>query len=75
LVTLDELTDATRCRVESLQVSGKLLKKFLDMGFVKGVELEFVREAPLFDPIELKVHNYYVSIRKEEAKGIRVSTL
>jgi len=75
VVTLNELRDATRCRVESLQVSGKLLKKFLDMGFVKGVELEFVREAPLFDPIELKVHNYYVSIRKEEAKGIRVSTL
>lgn len=75
MLTLDQVRDSTKCKVESLQVSGKLLKKFLDMGFVRGTQLEFVREAPLFDPIELKVHNYYVSIRKEEAKGIKVSTL
>jgi ferrous iron transport protein A len=45
------------------------------MGFVKGATIEVVREAPLFDPMELKIHNYHISLRKSEAKLIEVETL
>lgn len=73
MVSLDTVKDTTICKIESVEAKGKLLKKFLDMGFVKGVSLEVVRQAPLYDPMELKVHNYFVSIRKAEAKDIKVS--
>lgn len=73
MLTLSEVKKSSKCKIQSLEVKGKLLKKFLDMGFVKGVDLEVIREAPLYDPMELKVHNYYVLIRKQEAKGIRVT--
>jgi ferrous iron transport protein A len=73
MVTLNQVKNATKCKIESLDATGKLLKKFLDMGFVKGVDVEVIREAPLYDPMELKVHNYYVSIRKSEAQGIKVT--
>lgn len=57
------------------QCDGKLLHKLLDMGFVNGTHIEVIREAPLYDPMELKIHNYYISLRKSEAKLIEVAQL
>jgi ferrous iron transport protein A len=45
------------------------------MGFVFGAQLEIVREAPLYDPMELKIHNYLVSLRKSEAKILEVDLI
>ncbi|MGM0623818.1 MAG: FeoA family protein [Campylobacterota bacterium] len=70
---LSDVKNQVVCKIDRLDATGKLLKKFLDMGFVKGVDVEVIREAPLYDPMQLKVHNYYVSIRKEEARGIEVT--
>jgi ferrous iron transport protein A len=75
MLRLDEVKKDSKCKIESIEAKGKLLKKFLDMGFVKGVDIEVIREAPLYDPMELKVHNYYVSVRKKEAQGIRVKLI
>lgn len=48
------------------------MHKLLDMGFVTGSEIEIIRDAPLYDPVELKIHNYHVSLRKSEANLIEV---
>ena len=51
------------------------MHKLLDMGFVSGSVIEVVREAPLFDPMELKIHNYHISLRKSEANLIEVESV
>jgi len=70
--TLDLLTEGQKAKVKKLHAKGKLLHKLLDMGFVTNVEIEVLRKAPLFDPIELKLHNYHISVRKSEAKLIEI---
>jgi ferrous iron transport protein A len=37
------------------------------MGLTLHAELEVVRYAPLGDPIQIKVRNTYLSLRKDEA--------
>lgn len=58
--------------IASIDAQEKLLQKLLDMGFVIGAEILVIREAPLFDPMELKIHNYLISLRKSEASLIKV---
>lgn len=70
--TLDLLQNGQKSKIKKLNAKGKLLNKLLDMGFVNNVEVEVIREAPLFDPMELKLHNYNLSIRKSEAELIEV---
>jgi len=69
---LDCLKKGQQCKINKIHTKGKLMHKLLDMGFVNGADIEVVREAPLYDPMELKIHNYLVSLRKSEAKIIEV---
>lgn len=70
--TLDTLTNGQRAKIKRLNAKGKLLHKLLDMGFVNNIEVLVIREAPLFDPMELKLHDYHLSVRKSEAELIEV---
>lgn len=48
------------------------VRRLLEMGLVPGTAVTVRREAPLGDPIELRVRNYALSIRRAEAHGIEV---
>jgi len=72
---LDNLQSGQKAKIIKLNTNGRLLHKLLDMGFVNGADIEVIREAPLFDPMELKIQNYNISLRKSEAKLIEVETL
>ncbi len=69
---LDSMRKGQKYKIAKLHTTGKLMHKLLDMGFVNGAEVEIVREAPLYDPMELKIHNYNISLRKSEASLIEV---
>ena len=45
------------------------------MGILPGVEIEIVKFAPLGDPIEIKMNNANLSLRKQEADQILVSKI
>ncbi len=67
MIMLDTLSKGQKAKIKKIRTDGKLLRRLLDMGFVMNSEIEVIREAPLFDPMELKIQNYYISIRKSEA--------
>lgn len=71
-MNLDEVSAGSVCKILSVNADAKLLQKLLDMGFVVGVKIEVIREAPFKDPMELKIHNYLISLRKSEAMLIKV---
>jgi len=70
--TLACLNKGQKAKICKLNAKGKLLHKLLDMGFVNNVEIEVIREAPLFDPMELRLQNYHLTVRKSEAELIEV---
>lgn len=49
-----------------------LRRRIMDMGVVKGAEVEMVRFAPLGDPMEFVVRGYHLSLRRCEASGVEV---
>ena len=72
---LDAVASGVKVKITKVNSSGKLMNKLLDMGFIIGTTIEVIREAPLFDPMELKIHNYNISLRKSEARLIEVSDI
>jgi ferrous iron transport protein A len=42
----------------------------MEMGLVKGAELEVVRLAPSGDPVEILLKGYSLALRKREAVNI-----
>lgn len=55
-----------------LQVCGRpeFRLRMLEMGLVKGEEIQVVKYAPLADPIEFIVKGYHLTLRREEAADI-----
>lgn len=49
--------------------------KLLALGLTHGTSVKLVNQAPLGDPIELAVRGYHLSLRREEAKVVRVERL
>ena len=47
-------------------------QKLLAMGLLKGTEFQIARVAPLGDPVEIKVREFSLSLRKDEAQALRV---
>ena len=44
----------------------------LELGFTQGTEVEFVRVAPLSDPLTVRIRGYQLSLRRREADAVWV---
>ena len=44
----------------------------MDMGIIEGVKVEMVRAAPLGDPVQIKVLNTFLALRRNEARKLIV---
>lgn len=69
---LNELKTGDTGIIMSFKGKGSLRKHMMEMGLVKGSDIEVKRVAPLGDPIEIKIKGYSLSLRKEEAKNIEI---
>jgi Fe2+ transport system protein FeoA/Mn-dependent DtxR family transcriptional regulator len=74
-VPLGELPVGARARVVEIGGSGRHQRRMLDMGFVPGAEIAVIRKAPLGDPVEYRVKDTAVALRKEDAGTIAVEEL
>ena len=72
---LSELDVGERGVVVNVVGKGALIRRLLDMGIVRGVEIRVVRKAPLGDPIEFEIKGYYLSLRKDEASHVFVEVV
>jgi ferrous iron transport protein A len=70
--TLDQLEPGERGEVVALLGRGATALRLLEMGFVPGVVVELVKEAPMGDPLELSLRGYHMSLRRAEARQIAV---
>lgn len=71
-MTLKEVKPGNSCTLKVVKAEGALKQRFMDMGLVPDVEVTVVRNAPLRDPMELKLGSFYMTIRKSEAALIDV---
>ena len=69
---LDNLAIGKSAVIVSVGGTGALRQHFLDMGLIQGTEVTMVKYAPMGDPIEIKIHDYELTLRKEDAQKIEV---
>jgi Fe2+ transport system protein FeoA len=70
--TLADLPLEQRAEIASIDCERPLARRLMEMGLLPGTEVRVVRVAPLGDPIELRVRNYSLSLRRAEAAKIAV---
>ena len=74
-LSMGQMNENQKGRVKGLRACEPAYrKKLLAMGLTKGTEFEVVRKAPLGDPIEIRIKDYNLSLRKDEAGAILVET-
>ncbi len=69
---LVEVADGSSAVVRRLALPRATARRLLELGLLPGTRVRVVRRAPLGDPIELRLRNYSLSIRREEAALIEV---
>lgn len=69
---LSELKTGDHGVIVKVQGHGGFRKRIIEMGFIRGKEVEVLLNAPLQDPVKYKVMGYEVSLRRQEAEMIEV---
>jgi len=71
--SLDQLQTGQRARIDAVHGDDALGQRLLEMGLLEGDEVEVVGFAPLGDPMEIRLRDYRLSLRRTEAARIVVS--
>ncbi len=71
---LSDIKPGKRARIRCHHSCGAIRQRLLDLGFVPESQIDVVRRAPLGDPIQCKVADYNVTLRKSEASLIEVES-
>jgi Fe2+ transport system protein FeoA len=58
--------------VRAVNCSRAIARRLMELGLVPGTRVRITRVAPLGDPLELRVRNYALSIRRSDALSIEI---
>jgi len=72
MIKLSQLKTGESGIVVKVLGHGAFRKRVIEMGFVRGQEVEVLQAAPLRDPVQYLVMGYDVSLRRSEADLIEV---
>jgi Fe2+ transport system protein FeoA len=70
--SLDQLRLGERARVEAIRGDDAIVQRLLEMGLFEGEEVEVIGFAPLGDPMEVRLRDYRLSLRRSEAARVQV---
>ena len=73
MTPLSELLPGQRATVVAVAGDADVTQRLAELGLLEGDEIEFVTTAPLGDPIEVRVGDTRLSLRKADAAHITVA--
>jgi ferrous iron transport protein A len=71
--SLDELAVGQSGCIQRIAGSDALVQRLLEMGLLEGEPVEVIGFAPLGDPMEIRLRDYRLSLRRREAACITVN--
>ena len=69
---LSEIKNNETAVITKILGHGSFRKRIAEMGFVKGKQVKVIKNAPFNGPVEYKILNYNISLRRSEADRIEV---
>jgi Fe2+ transport system protein FeoA len=58
--------------IHSFKGDMELQSRLVEMGILPGISIRRIKTAPMNGPIELKVRDYHVSLRQNDARNILI---
>ncbi len=75
VIGLRRLQVGQRARINHVEAAGELGRRLRDMGLVPGTEVTVIGRAPLRDPVALRLRDFTLTLRNNEADHITVTLL
>ncbi len=72
MATLDQLRPGQAGSVEAVAGDPALVQRLYEIGLLEGETVEVLGFAPLGDPVEVRVGNTRLSLRRGEAAAVSV---
>ena len=73
--TLNQLRPGERVRITRIEGGDSLVQRLMEMGLIEGEVVEVVGFAPFGDPMEVRLGDYRLSLRRVEAARVEVEPL
>jgi len=73
--TLAELLPGQRAEIVAIHGDAAIVQRLYEFGLLEGETIEFLTTAPMGDPVEIRVGNSRLTLRKADAAGVQVQTI
>lgn len=71
--SLNDINPGESAIVKSLNSTGSIRRRFLDIGLISGTEVECVGRSPAGDPTAFLIRGAVIAIRSEDCKNILIN--
>lgn len=75
MTTLDQLRPGQRAEIIRIDGRDGVAARLREMGFVPGEPIEYLRTAPLGDPLKCSVQGCRIAVRSGEASRVYVQLI
>jgi ferrous iron transport protein A len=73
--SLDQLRIGQIACIESVCGTDAIVQRLFEMGLLEGEQVQVLGFAPLGDPMEIRLNDYRLSLRRSEAARVLVKML
>lgn len=64
-----------KARITAITAIGETSRRLRDMGLIPGTEIKIVGRAPLKDPVALRLRDFTLTLRNNEADCVMVEAM
>lgn len=68
--TVNDLIPGEWGIVKEIQGPDLIRQRLMDFGIIEGVRVDMIRSAPLNDPVQIKVRETLLALRRNEARKL-----
>ena len=72
IIKMREMSEKQRGTIKRVTSTGEMGRRVREMGLVPGTEIVIQGRAPLRDPVAIKVRDFILTLRNNEADQIQV---
>jgi len=72
IITLRGMSDNQSGIINKIKPGGDMARRIREMGIIPGVEIRILGRAPLKDPVAIKIKDFTLTLRNNEADYILV---
>jgi ferrous iron transport protein A len=72
VTTLDQMQPGEKAQIVRIDGVDGIASRLREMGFVPGESVEYLRRAPLGDPLKCSIHGCRIAVRSGEARRVLV---